>query len=90
MDNRLDNRVYYTRPNKEKAATEDEIIRFEKFVLADIHRGKQFFIIEEFPIKFFGYATKIRLQKVMEPVGTLSEESNGRLYKVVSTSSIYE
>ncbi len=84
-----DNKIYFTRYNKELEATEDEIKRFEKSALSDFDRGKQVFIIEKFPKKFFNLATKIKLEKVEEPDSTLSELSNSRLFKVVSAFSIY-
>ncbi len=86
----MTNKVFFTRPNNEQEASEEEVIRFEKSALADVHRGRDVYIIEQFPRKFFGYATKIRLEKVIQPVATLSELSNSRLYRVVSTHNIYE
>lgn len=80
----IDNKVYFTRFNKGKEASEDEIQRFEKSALSDFSRGKEVYIIEKFPKKFFSYATRIRLEKVEEPVSTLSAVSNSRLFKVVS------
>lgn len=86
----MDNKIYFTRINKEKGAGEDEIKRFEKSALSDLGRGKDVYIIEQFPKKFFCFATKIRLEKVAEPVSSLSELSNSRLFRVVSTHSMYE
>ena len=86
----MDNKIYFTRPNSTQEATEDEVKRFEKSALADFSRGKEVYIIEQFPRKFFGYATKIRLEKVIEPTIALSPVSNSFLYRVVSTHSMYE
>lgn len=86
----MDNKVYFTRFNKEKEANEDEIRRFEKSALSDFGRGKEVYIIEKFPKKFFQLATKIRIEKVAETVASLSAISNTRLFKVISTCSIYE
>ncbi|MDO8625769.1 MAG: hypothetical protein Q7R47_06815 [Candidatus Diapherotrites archaeon] len=86
----MDNKIYVTRENKERVATEDEIKRFEKSALADFAKGKDVYLIEAFPNKFFGYATKIRLERVMIGISTLSDESNSHLFKVVATGSIYE
>lgn len=86
----MENAIYFTRPNKDVAASEDDVKRFEKSAIADFGRGKKVFIIEAFPKKFFFYATKIRLEKTTEPVAALSELSNSRLFKVVSTHSIYQ
>ena len=86
----MDNKIYFTRLNKGKPATEDEIKRFEKSALSDLGRRKEVYIIEKFPKKFFYFATKIRLEKVVESVSSLSAVSNSRLFKVVSTHSIYE
>ncbi|MFH0954811.1 MAG: hypothetical protein V1777_01795 [Candidatus Micrarchaeota archaeon] len=86
----MDNKVYFTRTKKDEAADEDEIFRFEKSALSDIGRGKDVYIIEQFPRKFFNYAAKIKLEKVIEPVVTLSELSNSRLFHVTSRHSLYE
>ncbi|MBU0635653.1 hypothetical protein KKE06_01375 [Candidatus Micrarchaeota archaeon] len=86
----MDNEVYLTRVNKNKAAGEDEIKRFEKSALSSANRGKKVFLIEQFPKQFWYFATKIRLEKVIEPVSSLSKLSNSRLFKVVSTNSMYE
>ncbi len=86
----MDNKIYLTRRNEELVATEDDIKLFEKSALFEFAKGNDVYIIEKFPIKFFGHATKIRLQKVSVPVSSLSEESNSRLFKVVSAHSIYE
>lgn len=86
----LDNKIYFTRPNKDEMAKEDEIKRFEKSALSDFSRGKEVYIIEKFPKNFFYFATKIRLEKVTEPVPSLSEASNSHLFKVVTTHNIYE
>lgn len=86
----MDNIVYHTRSNKDVAASEDDVKRFEKTALADFARGKKVYLIEAFPKKFFYYATKIRLEKVSEPVASLSELSNSQLFKVVSTHNIYQ
>lgn len=80
----IDNKIYFTRFNKGKAASEEEIQLFEKSALSDFTRGKEVYIIEKFPKKFFSHATKIRLEKVDEPVSSLSALSNSRLFKVVS------
>jgi len=85
----MDNRVFFTRPNKGKEASEEEIRRFEKSALSDFSQGKEVFIIEKFPKRFFHHATKIRLEKVTEPIPSLSALSNSRLFKVVSTYSLY-
>jgi len=84
------NKIYITRPNKDTEATPEEIQRFEKTTLADFGRGKDVYLIEKFPKRFFIHATKIKLEKVDEPVSTLSDESNSRLFRVLSTYSIYQ
>lgn len=86
----MDNKIYFTRVNKEKAANEDEIKRFEKSAISDFSRGKEVYIIEKFPKKFFHLATKIRIEKVVDPVSSLSALSNSRLFRVVSANSMYE
>jgi len=86
----LSNKVYFTRPNKDTEASEDEIKDFEKSAIANFSKGKEVFIIEKFPKKFFYFATKIRIEKVAENVSTLSVVSNSRLFKVFSTYSMYE
>lgn len=86
----LSNKIYLTRPNKDIEANEDDVKRFEKFALADFKMGKDVYIIEKFPKKFYYFATKIRIEKVVEPISSLSAVSNSRLFKVISTSSIYE
>ena len=84
------NKVYFTRAKKNEIADEDEIFRFEKSALSDIGRGKDVYIIEQFPKKFFHYAGKIKLEKVTEPDATLSEADNLRLFRVTSRHSMYE
>lgn len=86
----MDNAVYCTRLHEDKAADQDEIKRFEKTALSNFNRGKKVFLIEQFPKQFWYFATKIRLEKVEQPVATLSAVSNSRLFKVISTNSIYE
>lgn len=86
----MDNKIYFTRFNKGKEANEDDIKRFEKSAISDLRRGKEVYIIEKFPKKFFQLATKIRIEKVIDPVSSLSAISNSRLFKVISTCSIYE
>lgn len=79
----IGNKVYFTRFNEDKIASENEIHSFEKSALSDFTRGKEVYIIEKFPKKFFGYATKIKLEKVEESVSSLSAIANSRLFKVV-------
>jgi len=86
----MDNKIYFTRLNKEKGASEDEVKSFEKSAISDFRRGKEVYIIEKFPKKFFYYATQIRLEKVVDSVSSLSALSNSRLFKVVSTPNIHE
>lgn len=86
----MDNKIYFTRTKKDVVADEDEIFRFEKSALSDIGRGKDVYIIEQFPKKFFNYAAKIKLEKVTEQDITLSELSNSRLFRVTSRHSLYE
>lgn len=86
----MNNRIYFTRPNKEKEANEDEIKSFEKSALSDFKRGKEVYIIEKFPKKFFHLATKIKIEKVVGRVSSLSPLSNSRLFRVLSANSIYE
>jgi hypothetical protein len=86
----MDDTIYFTRLNKEKEASEDEIKSFEKSAISDFSKGKEVYIIEKFPKKFFYFATKIKIEKVVDPVPSLSTLSNSRLFKVVSTGSIYE
>ncbi|HLD58865.1 MAG TPA: hypothetical protein VI977_04470 [archaeon] len=86
----MNDRIYFTRANKEKAATPEEIRVFEKSALADFDKGKEVYIIEKFPKKFFYFATKIKIEKVEEPISTLSAASNSMLFKVVSANSLYE
>ncbi len=86
----MSDRIYFTRANKEKEADEDEIRSFEKSALSDFKRGKEVYIIEKFPKKFFHLATKIRIEKVVERVSSLSPLSNSRLFRVISANSIYE
>ncbi len=85
----MDNKIYFTRHNKEKEANTDDIRRFEKSAIADICRGKEVFIIEKYPKKFFQLATRIRIEKAVETVASLSATSNARLFKVILTGSIY-
>lgn len=85
----MDNKIYLTRFNKGKEANEDEVKRFEKSALSAFARGKEVYIIEKFPKKFFQLATKIRIEKVVDNVSSLSALSNSRLFKVVLTGSIY-
>ena len=84
------NQIVFTRNNKETPANEEEIKQFEKTALSGFGRGKEVFIIEQFPKSFFYFASKIRLEKVAAPVSTLSEQSNSRLFKVLSTHSMFE
>lgn len=84
------NKIYVTRQNKEKEANEEEIKDFEKTAMADFKKGKDVYLIEKFPKKFYYFATKIRIEKVVEPVSSLSAVSNSRLFKVISTDNIYE
>lgn len=86
----MDNMIYFTRPNKEKEASEDEVKSFEKYATSDFNRGKEVYIIEKFPKRFFYFATKIRLKKVVDYVSSLSALSNSRLFKVIFTNNIYE
>ncbi|HIH33534.1 MAG TPA: hypothetical protein HA227_04780 [Candidatus Diapherotrites archaeon] len=81
--------VYFTRTHKGKEANEDEVREFERSALSDFGRGNKVFIIEKFPKKFFQLATRIKLEKVDEPVSSLSALSNSRLFRVVSANSIY-
>ena len=90
MNTVINNKIYFTRPNKDEEANEDDIKSFEKTAIADVNRGKEVFIIEKFPKKFFYMATKIRIEKVDEPVAALSDLANSRLFKVVSNNSLYE
>ncbi len=83
------NTVYFTRHNKEEEANADDIRRFEKSAISDIGRGKIVFIIEKYPKKFFQLATRIRIEKVVEKVASLSALSNSRLFKVILTGDIY-
>ena len=85
----MGNDIYFTRVNKGKEANEDEIRKFEKSALSDFGRGNKVFIIEKFPKKFFQLATRIKIEKVVEPVSSLSVLSNSRLFKVVSANIIY-
>jgi hypothetical protein len=85
----MDNKVYLTRANKEKVATEDEVKQFEKSAIAQLSKGKDVYLIEAFPNKFFGYATRIRLEKEVVSVSTLTETANTQLFKVVATGNIY-
>jgi len=85
----MSNRIYFTRANKEKEADEGEIKSFEKSALSDFKRGKEVYIIEKFPKKFFHLATKIRIEKVVGNVSSLSPLSNSRLFQVFSANSIY-
>ena len=86
----MDNNIYFTRPNKEKEASESEIKSLEKFRMSYLNRGKEVYIIEKFPKRFFYFATKIKLEKVAEPVSSLSALSNSRLFKVILTNNVYE
>jgi|SRR3989338_5124414 len=85
----MNDKIYFTRANKEKEADEDEIKSFEKCALSDFKRGNEVYIIEKFPKKFFHLATKIKIEKVVENVSSLSPISNSRLFRVVSANSIY-
>lgn len=85
----MDNKIYFTRLNKDKAAGEDEIKRFEKSALSDLGRGKDLYIIEQFPKSFFYFASKVKLEKTVDAVSSLSELSNSRLFRVVTTHSMY-
>ena len=85
----MGSKVYFTRPNKGKEASEDEIKSFEKSALADFSQGKDVYIIEKFPKRFFHFATKIQIEKVIEPVSSLSAVSNSRLFKVVARHGLY-
>ncbi|MBN1941429.1 MAG: hypothetical protein JW772_04580 [Candidatus Diapherotrites archaeon] len=86
----MDNRVYLTRPNKEKEASDEEIKIFEKSALSGVNKGKEVYLIEKFPKRFFCHATRIKLEKVTENVSTLSALSNSRLFKVVSVQGRWE
>ena len=78
----VDNKIYFTRQNKEEEATEENIRHFEKSAISDVQRGKEVFIIEKFPKKFFQLATRIRIEKVVENIPSLSVKSNTRLFKI--------
>ena len=84
------NDVYFTRENKNIEANSEEVLKFERSAVLDFGRGNRVFIIEKFPKKFFQFATRIKLEKVIEPLSTLSPLSNSRLFKVVSANSIME
>jgi len=84
------NDIYFTREKKNQEASVEEIQKFERSAIMDFGRGNRVYIIEKFPKKFYQLATRIKLEKVMEPVATLSELSNSRLFKVVSANSLYE
>lgn len=86
----MDNKIYLTRPNKENAATEDEVKGIEKSALSEFSRKKDVYIVEKFPIRFFQYATKIKIEKVSEPDATLSELANTQLFKITTTNNIFE
>lgn len=86
----MQHQVFFTRPNKDVAASQEDILRFEKSALSDLGRGKEVYIIELFPRRFFSYAVKIRLEKVVEPIASLPALSNQHLFRVFSTNSIYE
>lgn len=90
MNTVINNKIYFTRPNKDKEASEDDIKQFEKTAIADVNRGKEVYIIEKFPKKFFYMATKIRIEKAEENVASLSALSNSRLFRVFSNNSLYE
>lgn len=85
----MDNKVYLTRNNKNREADGDDIKRFEKTAIADINRGREVYLIEKYPKKFFQLATRIRIEKVAEIVASLPAISNARLFKVFLTNSIY-
>ncbi len=85
----MGSRIYITRPNKAKEANQDEIKQFEKTALSYAGRGNQVYLIERFPKKFFQFATKIKIEKVIEPISSLSALSNSRLFKVVLTHNTY-
>ncbi len=82
--------MYCTRQNKGVEATEDDIRRFEKSAIANIGQGKEVYLIEKYPKRFFHRATRIRIEKVAEKVASLSKGSNARLFKVFLTGNIYE
>lgn len=84
----MDNRIYITRMNKDEQANSDDIRRFEKSAISEIGRGKKVFIIEKFPQKFFQLATRVRIEKTVEKVASLSAASNAKLFKVLLTGNI--
>ena len=86
----MDNKIYFTRANKNIAANEDEIKQFEKSTLSNFSKKKEVYIIERFPKKFYYYATKIRIEKVAKRDSFLSPLSNSRLFQVFPTQSIFE
>ena len=83
-------KIYFTRPNKDQEANAEEVKSFEKSALSNFKRGNEVYIIEKFPRQFFQFSTKIKMEKITDPVPTLSPLSNSRLYRAVSTHSIYE
>ncbi|MBI4053225.1 MAG: hypothetical protein HY394_04260 [Candidatus Diapherotrites archaeon] len=83
------NRIYLKRPNDEKEASEDDIRQLERSAIAGFNMGKEVYIIEKFPKKFFYFATKIRIEKVADRVASLSAVSNSRLFRVVPSHSVY-
>lgn len=85
----MGNRIYITRPNKEKEANQEEIKQVEKSAISYFNRGNQVYIIEKFPKKFFQLAAKIRIEKVIEPVSSLSKLSNSRLFKISLANNNY-
>jgi hypothetical protein len=81
--------IYFTRENKNKEASAEEVGKFERSAISDFGRGNRVFIIEKFPKKFYQFAALIKLEKAIEPVSTLSALSNSRLFKVVLANRIY-
>lgn len=84
------NDIYFTRENKNTEANAEEVQKFERSALLDFGRGNRVFLIEKFPKRFYQLATRIKLEKVNEPVLTLSALSNSRLFKIVTANSIYD
>jgi len=83
------NKVYLTRPNKEKAASEDEIRQLERSANSYFNMGKEVYIVEKFPKNFFYFATKIRLQKVVDRVKSMPAISNAMLFRIVPSNSMH-
>ena len=85
----ISNKIYLKRPNDENEANEDDIRQLERSAIAGFNMGKEVYIIEKFPKKIFYFATKIRIEKVVDRVKSLSALSNSRLFKVVPSHSVY-